>query len=195
MMYASKLMMQAAKPLGYVEDDSLLRKVENDSFGSFINIPNVRNGTNSFTYCGTLPTAENGAIVTQKTMLSIWRYSFDLYISSRAALILRNASNGAGIKPISHEDFKWWTMSNTDMQPYVAFTLHFPTETSQKMSLQYEDSEKVLFEGNWAHQNYNYVYTQVADGNKVIDLGLVYNRVLTEAELEQNYRAFLQKHR
>ncbi len=194
-MYATKLMMNQGKSYNYVEDDSLLRKVENKAFGSYIDIPNVRSGVNSFTYCGTLPTSENGVFLKGINMLDIWRYSFALYAMGDGRIIMRNLSNGAGITPTSPIDYKGCVATDVDVQPYVAFTLYFPTETSQYMTLRCENDEKAIFEGNWAHRNYDYVYTNVADGSKVIDLGLVYNRVLTDEELEQNYKAFLQRYR
>jgi hypothetical protein len=183
---------------GYVKS-GLIRKVENESFGSAITIDDVRSGgkTRAFTYCGTLPIfGENGAVSTQTTMMTIWQFAIDLYISSKNTLIMRSLATGSGIVPTAPENYVLPRLDDTFMQPYVAFTLYFPTETSQIMTLQYEGMEKLLFEGYWSKNlNYNDVVTQVGGGNKPIDLGLVYDRVLTDNELEQNYRAFLQKHR
>ncbi|MBE7039151.1 MAG: hypothetical protein E7398_00300 [Ruminococcaceae bacterium] len=194
-MYATKLMMQQSKIYDYVEDDSLLRKVENDVFGSKVIIPNVRQAVNSFTYCGTLPTAADGVLSLKTTMLSTVPSLVTLYLASNAQLGIRNYVNGTLLKPTLPSDYSFPVITDADIQPYVAFTLAFPTTTTQHMTFQYENGEKATFEGAWGYTTYNDVEAVVGSGTKLIDLALVYNRVLTDKEIEQNFRAFKQRYR
>jgi hypothetical protein len=96
-------------------------------------------------------------------------------------------------------------LSNTiqgslDVQPYVTATMLFPTEDTVTFTLSVDGSETIVSTGE-IKSNWNFTATDVnfrianSERNKIIDLGLVYNRVLTDAELEQNYKAFLQRHR
>ena len=191
MIYASKLMMQP----NYIKR-GLIHMVENDVYGKKITIESVRDGKKAFTYCGTLPTFADGVISTKTSMMSIWPAALDLYITSKNALVVRALASGAAIVPTYPENYEWQTLTNTEVQPYVAFTLYFPTETSQIMTFQFEDKEKFIFEGYWSkNTSYNDVVTRVGGGTKEIDTGLVYDRVLEDNELRQNYREFLRKHR
>lgn len=191
MIYASKLMMQSAKPLGYVEDDSLLFKRENEIWGADgssalnINIPNVRTGENAFTYCGTLPLITGWVVRVMGSGPYFYRYD-------NGTIRWRNYNSGGALSNT--------IQGSLDVQPYVAATMFFPSEDTVTFTLSVDGSETIVSTGE-IKNNWNFTATDVnfrianSERNKIIDLGLVYNRVLTEAELTQNYKAFLQKHR
>lgn len=191
MIYASKLMMQSAKPLGYVEDDSLLFKREDEVWGAdgssalTVNIPNVRSGKNAFTYCGTIPLLTGWNCRVMASGPYFYRYE-------DGRVLWRNYYSSGSLS----EAIK----GSLDVQPYVAATMFFPTEDTVTFTLSVDGSETVETTGE-IKSNWNFTATDVnfrvpnSERNKVIDLGLVYNRVLTDAELEQNYKAFLAKHR
>lgn len=191
MIYATKLMMQSAKPLEYVEDDSLLFKRENEIWGAdgsyalTVNIPNVRSGKNAFTYCGTLPLITGWNCRVMASGPYFYRYE-------DGRVLWRNYYSSGSLS----EAIK----GSLDVQPYVAATMLFPTEDTVTFTLSVDGSETIVSTGE-IKSNWNFTATDVnfrianSERNKIIDLGLVYNRVLTEAELTQNYKAFLQKHR
>lgn len=189
MIYASKLMMQSAKPLGYVEDDSLLFKRENEAWGAAgglaINttIENIRSGGDiGFTYCGTLPLVAGW-------LIRVINNRMYLYRNETGNILWRNYYTSGAISTR--------IQGSTDVQPYIAATLYFPTETTQTVTLSVDGSETVTTTGNWAGTvaNNAEVRLEKAGSDTVMDLVLIYNRVLTDAELEQNYQAFLARHR
>lgn len=189
MIYASKLMMQMANTLNYVEDDSLLFKRENEAWGASggfaINttIENIRSGGNiGFTYCGTLPLVEGW-------LIRVIGNRIYLYRRADGNILWRHYSTSGAISTR--------IQGSTDVQPYVAATLYFPTETTQTVTLSVDGSDTVTATGNWAGtiaQNAD-VRLEKAPSSTVMDLALIYNRVLTDAELEQNYQAFLSRQR
>lgn len=189
MIYASKLMMQTANTLNYVKDDSLLFKRENEAWGAAgglaINttIENIRSGGDiGFTYCGTLPLVAGWLIRVINNRMYLYRHE-------NGKIFWRNYSSGSAISsPIQ---------GSTDVQSYVAATLYFPTETTQTVTMSVDGSETVTATGNWAGTiaNNAEVRLENAGSDTVMDLVLIYNRVLTDAELEQNYQAFLARHR
>lgn len=194
-MIFTKLMMQSKKkPLSYVEDDSLLFKCENELWGyTSGGVPNYKiitdldKGEKGVTYCGTLPLDVKGDWI-----LTIIRYRVILFRYADNRIMIRNYSNGSGITPVS-------AIKATDgIQPYVAVTLYFPTSTTQTVGLSVEGEEMQTVTGSWAGtttQAQVAMFPSDAINTVPMDLSLIYDRVLTEAELEQNYQAFLQRHR
>lgn len=182
MMYATKLLMQN-NALGYVKD-GLIKKVEKAAFGSAIEIPNVKSGVNAFTYCGTVPFLLN------QTVLSVVPYTLDVFLYSNNKISWRNVRTNGGIIPAANRP----TIEDNGIQPYIAVTLYYPTTSSQEVSFDYEgvtiNTSTVSVAGS-----YDYASVKVGTGTEAIDLGLVYDRVLTPEELTQNYKAFLAKHR
>ena len=185
MMYATKLMMNKKSELSYVEDDSLLKKVENGTFGSAITIPDIKNGTSAFTYCGTIPFLLN------KTVVSVVPYTLDIFLYSNNRISWRNIRTNGGVIPSANRP----VVEDNGIQPYIAATLYFPTTSSPEVSFDYEGVTINTSTVSVASGNYDYASVRVGTGAEVIDLGLVYDRVLTPEELAQNYQAFLAKHR
>lgn len=191
MMYAPKLMMQSAKVLGYVEDDSLLFKREDEKWGASgssaisINIPNVRSGENAFTYCGTLPLVTGWVAKVMGAGPYFYRYE-------NGTIRWRNYNSSGNLSDA--------IQGSLDVQPYVAATLCFPNENTLTLTLSVDGSEKTevtgAVSGNW-NTSATDVDFRIANSerNKPIDLALIYDRVLTDEELEQNYKAFMQRHR
>lgn len=182
MIYASKLLMQK-NALGYVTD-GLIKKIENAAFGSAIEIPNVKDGTNAFTYCGTVPFLLN------KTVISVVPYTLDIFLYSNNRITWRNMRTNGGVIPSANRPI----IEDNGIQPYIAATLYYPTTSTQEVSFDYEgvtiNTSTVSVAGT-----YDFASVRVGTGAEVIELGLVYNRVLTADELEQNYEAFKAKHR
>ena len=185
-MYATKLMMQQKKPIvaTYVED-GLIKKVENSAFGTNILIQNIANGLNAFTYCGTVPFLLN------KTLISVIPYTLDIFVWSNAKISWRNMRTSGGIIPSADRPI----LEDNGIQPYIAVTLRFPTTSSQEVSFDYEGKTINTSTVSVSYGNYDYASVAVGTSKEVIDLGLVYNRVLTLEELAQNYQAFLANHR
>jgi hypothetical protein len=194
-MYTTKLMMnQISAPPGYIEDDSLVFKRENELWGytsggspNYKTITNLDKGIKGVTYCGTLPLDVKGDWI-----LTIIRYRVILYRYADNRIMIRNYQNGSGITPAS-------TIKATDgIQPYVAVTLYFPTPTTQTVGLSVEGEDIQSVTGSWAGTT---TQAQVAMlHNDVLktepmELALLYDRVLEDWELEQNYQAFLYNHR
>ena len=182
-MYATKLMMNL-KNEGYVEDSSLVYKVESAKLTTGIKktIPNVVNGDKAFTFCGTLGNITGCLYHAINYILGISRYSRYICVTNiqSNAAVLGNSA----ITPC--------TMS--DVQPYIAFTLTCPTPSTQHITLAVENGQ--TYE---SHLSLPYTFTdavfRVHQAVDPIDLVLVYNRVLTRDELEKNYQAFLANHR
>lgn len=182
-------MMQSAKAEGYnyIEDDSLLFKRENEVWGAngssaiTVNIPNVRSGENSFTYCGTLPLITGWIARVMGSGPYFYRYE-------NGNICWRNYNSSAVLTSA--------IKGSLDEQPYVAATLQFPTENTLRLTMSVDGSEFEVAEGA-VSGNWNTSATDIGFriANKIIDLALVYNRVLTDAEIEQNYQAFMQRHR
>jgi hypothetical protein len=186
--------MHSAKPLEYVEDDSLLFKRENELWGydgggnaNYKIIKDLDKGEKGVTYCGTLPLDVKGDWI-----LTIIRYRVILYRYPDNRIMIRNYQNGNAITQAS-------TIKATDgIQPYVAVTLYFPTPTTQTLGLSVEGEEMQTVTGSWAGTT---TQAQVAMLNNnalktvPMDLSLLYDRVLTDIELEQNYKAFCKRHR
>jgi len=177
-MYAAKLMMKN-KSLNYV-DSGLIKKVEGDAFGSAIRISDIKSGLKGFTYCGTVP------VEASKTVVSVMPYALDIYIYSSLKIAWRNFTNNAAVTSLV-------TLSE-DKQPYIAATLYYPTTSTQEISFDFE-GEKVKTSTVSVPSSFDYASVRVGTGVESIELGLVYNRVLTAEELAQNYQAFLAKHR
>lgn len=182
MMYARTLMMQK-NALGYVTD-GLIKKVEGAAFGSAIEISDVKSGVNAFTYCGTLPFLLN------KTVVSVVPYTLDIFLYSNNRISWRNVRTNGGVIPSANRPI----VEDNGTQPYIAATLYYPTTSTQEVSFDFEgvtiNTSTVSVAGT-----YDFASVRVGTGAEVIDLGLVYNRVLTADELEQNYEAFKAKHR
>ena len=184
MMYAAKLMMQQQKTTTYVEDSSLVYKVEGAKLTTGIKktIPNVVNGDKAYTFCGTLGNITGYLYHAISYILGISRYSGYICVTNMqsSASVLGNSA----ITPC--------TMS--DVQPYIAFTLTCPTPSTQHITLAVENGQ--TYE---SHLSLPYTFTdavfRVHQAVDPIDLVLVYDRVLTEKELAQNYKAFLTNHR
>lgn len=190
MIYASKLMMQTIN-YDYVEDESLLFKRENELWGytsggvaNYKTIPNLDKGIKGITYCGTLPN------VTGAYLLTLIRYKLIVYRYSDGRVAVRNYQNGGWIigqnAPVDIE------------QPYIAVTLYFPTETTQTVSLSVEGQEPLTATGSWIGTTTDgWVGMSGSDVLKTepMELALIYDRVLTNKELKQNYKAFKQSHR
>lgn len=192
-MFFTKLMMQSAKAINYdyVEDDSLLFKRENELWGydsggnaNYKIIKDLNKGEKGVTYCGTLPN------VTGAYLLTLIRYRLIVYRYSDGRVAIRNYQSGGWIigqnAPVDIE------------QPYIAVTLYFPTETTQTVSLSVEGQEPITATGSWNGTTKD-GWVGMSSSNTLktepMELGLIYDRVLTDAELEQNYQAFLAKHR
>lgn len=183
--------MQFEKPLEYVEDDSLLFKRENEIWGASgssalnINIPNVRTGENAFTYCGTLPLVTGWIARVIGSGPYFYRYD-------NGTIRWRNYNSSGNLSDA--------IQGSLDVQPYVSATLCFPNENTLTLTMSVDGSDRLEVTGT-VSGNWNTSATDVdfrianSERNKVIDLALVYDRVLTDAELEQNYKAFLSKHR
>jgi hypothetical protein len=189
--FATKLMMQSAKPLEYVEDDSLLFKRENEVWGAegssaiTVHIPNVRSGKNAFTYCGTVPLILGWVA----KVMGAGPY---LYRNKDGSVLWRNYNSSGNLSDV--------IQGSLDVQPYVAATLCFPNENTLTLTLSVDGSEKIEVTGA-VSGNWNTSATDVdfrianAERNTVMDLALVYNRVLTDEELLRNYKVFMQRHR
>lgn len=179
-------MMQRQKPImtTYVEDDSLIYKVESAALttGTKKTIKNVVSGDKSFTFCGTLGNITG-------LLFHIFNYRFGM---SRGAkyIYLSNVTTGASV--LGNSTITPYEMS--DIQPYVAVTMTCPTPTSQIITLTLEDGETYSAEVSLQGALTDAVF-RVHQAVNLIDLVLVYDRVLTPEELEQNYQAFLSKHR
>ena len=190
-MYATKLMMNQGKNYDYVEDDSLLFKRENELWEyiatsgttKITTIKDLDKGIKGVTYCGTLP-PDSGELLT------IFSYRVYVYRYADGRIRVSNALDGTSVIP---------TFVSTGFeQPYIALTLFFPTETTQTISLFVEGQEKRTATGSW-NGTLTQVQMSMAGTDYVkttpMDLALIYDRVLTDEELEQNYKAFLQRHR
>lgn len=186
MMYTTKLMMQKKLPVitTYVEDSSLVYKVENTKLTTGIKttIKNVVNGDKAYTFCGTL-----GNITGH--LYHIFNYRFGI---SRGAkyIYLPNLQTGASV--LGNSTITPCEMS--DIQPYIAVTMTCPTPTSQIITLTLEDGDTYSAEVSLQGALTDAVF-RVMQAVNPIDLVLVYDRVLTDAELKQNYKAFLYNHR
>ena len=191
-MYSTKLMMQYSQPpLGYIEDSSLLFKRENELWGYtsggvpiYKTITNLNQGLNGITYCGTLPN------ILDAWLLTLIRYRIIVYRYANGTIMVRNYQNGGGIV--------WQNCSTDIIQPYIAVTLFFPTETTQTISLSVEGQAPTTVTGSWNGTTKDGWVG--LSGNTVVktdpmELALTYNRVLTNKELLQNYKTFLANHR
>ena len=183
MMYAAKLMMQKNN-LRYVTD-GLIKKVENAAFGSPAVVLDIKSGVNGYTYCGTIPNLLN------KTVVSVVPYTLDIFIYSNGKISWRNCRTNGGIIPATDRP----VIEDNGIQAYIAATLYFPTGSSQEVSFDFEGVTINTSAVSVSSGNYDYTSTIVGTGAEAIDLGLVYNRVLTPEELAQNYQVFLAKHR
>ena len=196
MMYATKLMMQGGgmgtippyqepeQTKTYIED-GLIKKVENSAFGTNILIQNIVNGLNAFTYCGTVPFLLN------KTVISVIPYTLDIFLYSNNKITWRNVRTNGGVIPAADRPI----IEDNGIQPYIAVTLRFPTTSSQEVSFDYEGIKINTSVVSVSYGNYDYASVAVGTSKEVIDLGLVYNRVLSPDELAHNYQAFLANHR
>lgn len=184
MIYASKLMMQQQKPImaTYVED-GLIKKVEDGTFGSAIEIPNIKDGTKGFTFCGTIPYLLN------KTVVSVVPSTLDIFIYSNNKITWRNMRTNVGVIPSANRPI----VEDNGIQPYIAVTLYYPTKSSQEVSFDFEGV--TINTSTVSVVSATDATVKVGTGSEIIDLGLVYDRVLTPEELTQNYKAFLAKHR
>lgn len=186
MMYATKLMMQKQSPVitTYVEDSSLVYKVENANLTTGIKktIKNVVNGDKAFTFCGTL-----GNITGH--LYHIFNYRFGVSRSAKY-IYLTNLTNSASV--LGGLTTTPYEMS--DIQPYIAVTMTCPTSTSQIITLTVEGGETYSAEVSLQGSLTDAVF-RVMQAVNPIDLVLVYDRVLTNEELVQNYKAFLYNHR
>lgn len=182
MIYASKLMMQSAKPLEYVED--VVYKVESAKLttGTKKTIKNVVNGDKSFTFCGTLGNITGCLYHAINYILGISRYAKYICVTN-----IQTSGSVLGNSTITPCDM-------TEVQPYIAFTMSCPTPSTQRITLAVENGQ--TYE---SHLSLPYTFTdavfRVHQAVDPIDLVLVYDRVLTADELEQNYEAFKAKHR
>ena len=182
-MYATKLMMQRSS-LEYISDDSLIYKVESAALTTGIKktIKNVVSGDKSFTFCGTLGNITG-------LLFHIFNYRFGV---SRGGtyIYLSNVSTGGAV--LGNSTITPYEMSDT--QPYIAVTMTCPTQTSQIITLTLEDGETYSAEVSLQGSLTDAVF-RVHQAVNLIDLVLVYDRVLTADELAQNYQAFKAKHR
>lgn len=184
MMYASKLMMQSANPLEYVEDDSLVYKVENAKLttGTKKTIKNVVNGDKSFTFCGTLGNITGYLYHILNSKLAINRGKSYIYLS--------NMVTGASV--LGNSSTTPCEMSET--QPYIAVTMTCPTPTTQIITLSVNGGTTYMSQVSMQGSLTDAVFRVHQEVNP-IDLVLVYDRVLTDKELKQNYQAFKHLHR
>lgn len=182
-MYATKLMMLKNNHQ-YVMDDSLVYKAESAAVtdGIKVTIPNVVNGTDSFTFCGTLGNVKG-------LLYHIFNYRFGISRGD-AYIYLSNISTGASV--LGSSSTTPYPMS--DVQPYIAVTMTCPTISSQLITLAVEGGETFTSEVSLQGSLTDAVF-RVHQAVNPIDLILVYDRVLTDSELIQNYQAFLAKHR
>lgn len=177
-------MSNALSKVEYIEDDSLLKKVENEAFGSAVTISNVKDGTKAFTYCGTIPFLLN------KTVVSVVPYTLDVFLYSNNKITWRNMRTNGGVIPAASRPI----IEDNGIQPYIAVTLYYPATSSQEVSFDFE-GVTINTSTVSVSSTYTDATVRVGTGAEIIDLGLVYDRVLTPEELEQNYQAFLSKHR
>lgn len=184
MMYATKLLMQQQKTTTYVEDSSLVYKVESAKLTTGIKktIPNVVNGDKAFTFCGTLGNMTG-------VLFHIFNYRFGVS-RGKYYIYLSNIQTGASV--LGNSTITPYEMS--DIQPYIAVTMTCPTPTSQIITLAVEDGETYSAEVSLQGTLTDAVF-RVMQAVDPIDFVLVYDRVLTRDELAQNYQAFLANHR
>lgn len=196
MLLASKLMMGDTSPK-YVRQN-LLRKVEEAVFGSALTINNMRTPGAGFTYCGTLPVLPDVGY-----LLDVWRWSMNVCWSKVAEtgtyhIIWRNEASGLAITERNVNN----QVTDFTVQPYIEITLLSPTGTMQTVTISVNRKPIVTATGSWAYSGTNeaaknnvYLGFRTAGASIPLDLGLVYDRVLTPTELEQNYNAFVYRHR
>lgn len=185
MMYATKLMMQQSKIITtYVEDDSLVYKVESAALTTGIKktIKNVVNGDKSFTFCGTLANITGHLYHAISYILGISRYAKYICVTN-----LQTSGSVLGNSTIT-------PCAMTEVQPYIAFTMSCPTPSTQHITLAVENGQTYETRLSLPYTLTDAVF-RVMQAVDPIDLVLVYDRVLTPEELAQNYQAFKYHHR
>lgn len=168
-MYGTKLLMDNSRPIGYIEDESLVFSKNNTTWTSpsTITISNL-DTTKAFTFCGTLP--NTGYI------FHVINYRMAIYRTGNK-IFWRDPQKGGAITSYAYSN-------NLYSEPYIAATLYFPTPTTQTVTMSVEGGPTITATGSWNNGITATSFKKYSSYTGAYNLLRVYDRVLTKEELD-----------